>query len=163
MKSKLTVKAGEKKPAPEAQLRHFISRFDPKEQKLIRAVRMAVRKRFPAANELVYDYRDSVVIGYSPTDKGIDAIVATAARSDGVRLYFTNGPRLPDPKSLLLGPGKQTRYIPVEAASRLAHPDVKALMAAATEAAAVRLPSRGKGTLIIQSAAAKKRPRRAKK
>ena len=153
----VTVKPESEKPTPEAQLRSFIDRFDPQAQKLIRAVRAAVRKRLPTANELVYDYSNSVVIGYSPTDRGIDGIVSIAARVDGVRLYLMHGPQLPDPKRLLLGSGKQTRFVRVEAASQLAHPDVEALIAAAMEQASVPLPSEGKGRLIIRSAAANRR------
>ena len=66
----MTVKPDSRKLTPEAQLRSFIDRFDPKDQKLIRSVRAAVRKRFPTANELAYDYDNSIVIGYSPTDRG---------------------------------------------------------------------------------------------
>jgi hypothetical protein len=156
----VTVKLDSTKRTPEAQLRSSINRFDPKGQKLFRSVRAAVRKRFPAANELAYDYSHSVVIGYSPTDRGIDSTVSIALRTDGVRLYFMHGPQLPDPKRLLLGSGRQTRFVQVEAASELAHPDVKALIAAASDLASVPLPSKGKGSLIIKSAAAKRRPRR---
>jgi hypothetical protein len=154
------VKPDSRKPTPEAQLRSFIDRFDPKDRKLIRSVRAAVRKRLPTANELVYDYSNSVVIGYSPTDRGIDGIVSIAARADGVRLYFMHGPLLPDPKGLLLGSGKQTRFVRVEATSQLAHPDVKALTAAAIDLASVPLPPKGRGRLIIRSGAAKQRRRR---
>jgi hypothetical protein len=147
---------------PEAELRSYIGRFDPKIQKLTRSVRAALRKRFPTANELAYDYGSSVVIGYSPTERGIDAIVALAGRADGVRLYLSPGPKLPDPKGILLGAGKETRYLEVGAASRLAHPDVKALIAAAIELARIPLPAEGKGSVIIRTAA-KKRPRPAKK
>ncbi|HEX6396046.1 MAG TPA: hypothetical protein VFZ95_01360 [Steroidobacteraceae bacterium] len=146
-------------PTPEAQLKAFIGRFDSKNQKLIRSVRTALRKRFPAANELVYDYSSSVVIGYSPTQGGIDSVVAIAGRADGVSLYFNEGQQLPDPKGLLLGSGKQTRFIPVETSRRLAHPDVKALIAAAVDLAKVPMPSKGKGALIIRSSAAKKKAR----
>jgi len=156
----VTVKGDSRKRTPEAQLRSYINRFDPKGQKLFRSVRTAVRKRFPAANELAYEYGHSVVIGYSPTDRGIDSIVSIALRTDGVRLYFMHGPQLADPKRLLLGSGRQTRFVQVEAASELAHPDVKALIAAASDLASVPLPSKGKGSLIIKSAAAKRRLRR---
>jgi hypothetical protein len=149
-----------RKRTPEAQLRSFIDRFDPKGQKLIRSVRAAVRKRFPTANELAYDYNHSVVIAYSPSDRGIDSIVSIAIRADGVRLYFMHGPQLTDPKGLLLGSGRQTRFVQVKSASELAHADVKALIAAASDLASVPLPSKGKGSLIIKSDAAKKRPRR---
>lgn len=147
------------KSTPEAQLKTFLGRFDPKNQKLIRSLRTALRKRFPSANELVYDYSNSVVIGYSSTEAGIDSVVAIAGRADGVSLYLNQGHQLPDPKGILLGSGKQTRFIPVETATRLAHPDVKALIAGAVELAKVPMPSKGKGTLMIRSSAAKKKAR----
>lgn len=156
----MTVKPDSKKPSPEAELRSYMKRFGPKEQKLFRSVRAAVRKRFPTANELAYDYSSHVVISYSSTDRAIDAVVAIASRVDGLRLYFMNGPRLPDPNKLLLGSGKQTRFVWLESASKLAHPDVKALIAATIDLAPVPLPSKGKGKLIIKSDAAKKRPSR---
>jgi hypothetical protein len=149
--------------APEAQLRSFNDRFDPKHQKFIRSIRAAVRKRFPTANELAYDYSSFFVIAYSPTDRGIDGIVSIAARANGVYLYFNQGPQLPDPKKLLLGSGRQTRFIRVETARQLAHPDVESFIAAAIDHASVPLPSKGKGSLIIKTnkmIAAKKRPRR---
>jgi hypothetical protein len=149
---------GEKDP-PEAQLRSLIEKFDPKNQRLIRSVRSAVRKRFPTANELVYGYGFSLVIGYSPTEAGIESIVSTSARADGVCLYFMHGPQLPDPKKLLMGSAKQVRFIKVEAASRLKHPDVEALIAAAIDKASVPLASKGSGKLVIKTSAAKKRPR----
>ena len=156
----MTVKPDSRELTPEAQLRSFIDRFDPKDQKLIRAVRAAVRKRFPTANELAYDYNHSVVIGYSPTEHGIDGIVAISARATGVALYFNQGPRLPDPKKLLQGSGKQARFVLLDAASQLADPDVEAMIAAAIDQAKVPLPSQGKGKLMIRGAAAKPRPSR---
>ena len=144
---------------PAAQLRCFIDNFEPKIQKLFRSIRSAVRTRFPTANELAYEYPDSVVISYSPSDRGIDGIVAISVRVDEVRLYFGQGVQLPDPKNLLLGSGKQTRFIQLEAASQLAHPDVESLIVAAIDKARVPLPSTGRGRLIIQSTAAKRRPR----
>jgi Domain of unknown function (DU1801) len=148
------------KVTPEAQLRSLIGKFDSEKQRLIRSIRSAVRKRLPTANELIYDYRSFFVIGYSPTEQGIDGILTIAARPDGVRLYFMNGPRLPDPKKMLMGSGKQTRFIQVEAASRVKHPDVEALIAATIELASVSLASRGRGKLVTKTSAAKKRPRR---
>lgn len=156
----MTAKRDRREPTPEAQLRSYIDRIDPMNQKLIRSVRAAIRKRFPTANELAYDYSRFFVIGYSPTDRGIDSIVAIAARATGVSLYFSQGPQLPDPKRILVGSGKQTRFVQVEAASQLSHPDVEALIAAAIHQARIPLPSKGKGTLIIKSAALKKRPSR---
>jgi hypothetical protein len=153
----VTVKRESTMRRPEVMLRSFIYRLDPKDQKLIRSVRTAVRKRFPTANELAYDYSSHFVIAYSPTDRGIDAVVSIVARADGVQLHFTQGKHLPDPKRLLLGSGNQTRFVKVESAKQLDHPDVKALFAAAIDQASVPLPSRGKGVLIIRPTAASRR------
>ena len=144
----------------ESELRSFIEKFDPNDQRLIRSVRSAVRKRFPTANELVWDNYNFFVIGYSPTERPTDSIVSIAARANGVGLCFIQGAGLPDPKKLLLGSGQQTRFIRVEAASQLAHPDVEALIAAAIDQARTPLPADGRGRLFIRSVAAKQRPRR---
>jgi hypothetical protein len=156
----MTTKPESKKLSPDAQLRAYIDKLEPKNQKLFHSVRAAVRKRFPTANELAYDYGDALVIGYAPADRGIEAIVAIRASADGVFLYFSQGPQLPDPQRLLRGSGKLTRFIQVEAVSQLAHPDVEALITAANDQASVPLPSKGKGSLIIKSDGAKKPPRR---
>lgn len=157
----MAMKRDRREPTPEAQLQASIDRLDPKNRKLFRSVRAAVRRRFPTANELAYDYGHALVIGYSPADRGIDAIVAIRASPTGVALYFSQGPTLPDPKRLLRGSGKRVRFIQVEAASQVAHPDVEALIAGAIDQARVQLPSKGKGNLIIKSAGPKKPPRRA--
>jgi hypothetical protein len=157
----MAVRSFDAQGTPEAQLRFFIGMFDPVEQKLIRAVRSAVRRRLPTANELVYDYGTFFVIGYSPTEHPMDGIAAISARPDGVRLYLMHGKKpLPDPKKLLLGSGRQARYIRVNAARELKHPDVEALIAAAIDEARVPLPSKVRGRLIIRSLSAKRRPRR---
>jgi hypothetical protein len=156
----MTVKPEGTNGTPAAQLRAYIDKLDPKIQKLFRSVRASVRKRLPTANELAYDYSHALVIGYAPADRGIDSILAIHASATGVSLYFSQGPQLPDPKGLLRGSGKQVRFIQLEAASELAHPDVEALIAATIAQARVPLPAHGKGSLIIKSESAKKRPRR---
>jgi hypothetical protein len=158
----MAVSSLDAKSTPEAQLRSLIERFDPEDQKLIRSIRSAVRKRLPSANELVYDYRTFFVIGYSPTDHPTDGVVGIAARPVGVRLYLMSRKTLPDPKKLLMGSGKQARFVRLETARRLAHPDVEALVAAAIELASVPLPSKGRGRVVIRTFGAKKEPRRRK-
>ncbi len=142
------------------RLKAFIGKFDPKDQQLIRAVRRAVRERLPTANELVWDNYNFFVIGYSPTERPSDSILSIAARANGVGLCFIHGAALPDPKKVLLGSGKQTRFIRLESAGVLARPEVEALVAAAIARAKTPLPATGRGKLIIQSVSAKQRPRR---
>jgi hypothetical protein len=141
----------------EQQIRSFIARFEPKHQMLIRAVRKALRKRFPTAEELVYDYDNNFVIGYSPTERGIDSIVSIAAGASGLRLCFNDGPKLPDPNKILLGSGKQTRFIPLESVKVLTRPEVQALIAAVVARAKIPFPETGRGKLIIKSSEAKRR------
>jgi hypothetical protein len=143
-------------PSPEAILRTLIATYPAKTQALIRAIRSAVRKRVPTANELVYDYSGSLALAYTPTEHGKDGVLSIALKPDGVRLYFGGGPRLPDPAKLLKGSGG-ARYLLVESARRLAQPEVKALIAAAIAHAPVPLPAKGRGKLIDRSAAQKKR------
>ena len=138
----------------------FISKFARKDQQRIRAIRRAVRKRFPTANELVYDNYNFFVIGYSPTERPSDAIVSIAARANGVGLCFIRGASLPDPQKVLLGSGSQTRFIRLESASVLARPEVETLVAAAIARAKTPLPATGRGRLIIRSVSRKQRPRR---
>ncbi len=143
-----------------ARLRAFIAKFDAKDQRLIRAVRSAVRRRFRTAHELVYDNYNFFVIGYSPTERPSDAIVSIAARANGVGLCFLHGAGLPDPAKILSGSGTQTRFLRLPSAAVLARPEVEALLAAAIARAKRPLPASGRGKLIIRSVSAKQRPRR---
>jgi hypothetical protein len=144
----------------EKQLQGFITKFDAKDQRLIRSVRAAVRKRFPTANEMVYDNYNFFVIGYSPTERPSDAIVSIAARANSVGLCFIHGAKLPDPHGLLQGSGNQSRFVHLESAAVLARPEVEALIKAAIAQAKSPLPATGRGKLIIRSVSAKQRPRR---
>ena len=156
------------KPAPakssaasaEKQLAGFIAKFEPKHQALIRAVRKALRKRFPDAFELVYDNYNFFVIGYGPTERPSDCIVSMAAGSNGVGLCFIHGAKLADPEKVLLGSGKQTRFLRLPSVDVLARPEVEALISAAV--ARAKQPAKGspRGHLVIRSVSAKQRPRR---
>src|ERR1700730_9866032 len=104
------------------QLTSFIDKFEPKNQALIRAVRKELRKRLPTANELAYDNYNFFVIGYCSTERPSDAIVSIAAGANGVGLCFIHGASLPDRYKILLGSGKQTRFIRIRSAEMLARP-----------------------------------------
>jgi hypothetical protein len=145
---------------PARQLESFINKFDAPNQSLIRATRKALRKRFPTAHELVYDNYNFFVIGYSPTQRPSDSLVTIAAASNGVGLCFIQGARLDDPKKLLSGGGKQTRFLRLSSVDVLDDPDVGALIAAAEANAEVAMPATGRGGLVIRSISAKQRPRR---
>jgi hypothetical protein len=147
---------------PEAQLKTFIAKFDPHNQKLIRALRQTMRRRFPQANELVYDNYNFLVIAYCPSERTTDSFFSLGADSRGVNLFFGyNGSKLPDPRGLLQGSGKLNRFVRLESAKHLADPNVQALVSAAVALSSVPLVPNAKGRLIIRAISEKQRPRRA--
>jgi len=146
--------------SPTRQLASFIAKFDPAMQRRIRAVRAALRKRFPTANELVYDNYNFFVIGYCSTERPSDAIVSMAANSKGVGLCFIYGASLPDPQQRLSGSGSQTRFVRLPSPATLSEPAIAALLRAAIAESDPPLPRTGRGRLIIRSISAKQRPRR---
>jgi hypothetical protein len=148
-------------PDAETALAAFIAKFEPAHQRLIGDVRAALRQRFPAAHELVYDNYNFFVIGYSATLRPSDAVLSIAASAAGVSLCLTHGAVLADPAGLLLGDGKQTRFLRVASAGDLDRAEVAALLTAASALAPVPLRNGPPGTLVIRSVSAKQRPRRA--
>lgn len=142
---------------PEAELKGWLARLAPAMQARVRAMRTALRKRFPTANELAYDYGHAIVLTYAPSDRGIEGVASLSIRGDEVTLVFNKGPELPDPKHLLRGSGRMTRHVVLESARTLAQPEVKAFLAAAEKLADVPLPAKGEGMLIIRPTAAGKR------
>jgi len=142
------------------QVAGFIAKFDPQIAKLIRAVRAVLRRRFPTANELVYDNYNFFVIGFSTTERPSDCMVSLAANAKGVGLAFYYGATLPDPCKILLGSGNQNRFIRLESAAVLARPEVEALLRAAAAQAKTPLRAAGERRTIVRSVSAKQRPRR---
>jgi hypothetical protein len=119
-----------------------------------------MRRLLPTSIELVYDNYNFFVIGYATTERASDCIVSIAAAANGVGLSFYHGASLPDPKKLLLGAGKQNRFIRLPTSAPLSSPEVLALIRAAVAQAKTPLPPTGGGYLIIKSISAKQRPRR---
>src|SRR5262245_3177848 len=146
-------------PSAERHLQAFIEKFNAADRRLIRGVRTAVRRRLPTANDLVWYNYNLLVIGYSPSERPTDSILSIAARANSVGLCFIQGASLPDAKGLLLGSGRQTRFIRLDSPSRLADPDVERLITAAIAQARKPLPASPRGKPIIRSISARQRPR----
>jgi hypothetical protein len=144
----------------EKQLAGFIAKFEPATAKLIRQCRAELRRLLPTAIEIVYDNYNFFVIGYSTTARSSDTIVSIAAAANGVGLSFYYGASLPDPEHLLLGQGKQNRFVRLPTLETLRSAGVRALIAAAVAQAEPPLPAQGHGHLVIKSVSAKQRPRR---
>lgn len=139
----------------EATLRTLIARLAPKRARLVGAIRRHLRKSLPTALEVIYEYRDFLVISFSPSPRGYEGVLAIRADAPGVRLYFNEGKALPDPGKLLQGSGKQTRWLAVESASLLRLPAVNALICEAIRHSSVPFPKTGPGSLVIRAGSAK--------
>jgi hypothetical protein len=146
--------------SPARQLAAFIAAYDPTVARLARTTRAALRKRLPTAIELVYDNYQFLAIGFSATERASDCVVSLAVSPKGVALSFYYGATLPDPDKVLLGEGKQNRFVRLESAATLADAAVEALIAAALAQAKTPLPKSGRGHTVIKSISAKQRPRR---
>jgi hypothetical protein len=146
--------------SPAKQLNTFIGRFDPAIQKIVREARAKLRRRLPAAIELVYDNYNALAIGFGSTERSADWIVSLAVYARGVNLYFIYGVALPDPHGLLQGSGNQGRFVRLESASMLDRPEIEALIKAAIAEADTPLPARGRGYTVIKSIAPTTRRRR---
>jgi hypothetical protein len=157
MKKKLNAVSLE---SPGKQLAGFIAKFDTIVGKLIDSTRLAVRRRFPTATEIVYDNYNFLALGFSSSERPSDCVVSLAANAKGVGLCFYYGATLPDPQKILQGSGNQTRFIRLKSAATLANPVVEALLEAAVKQAKTPMPTTGKGRTIIKSVSAKQRPRR---
>lgn len=146
--------------SPAKQLAGFLAKYDPAVGRLARATRAALRKRLPTAIEMVYDNYQFLAIGFSATERASDCLVSLAISPKGAALSFYYGSSIPDPDGILLGSGKQNRYVRLDSAVTLALPAVEALIRAAIEKAKNPLPATGRGRTLIKSVSAKQRPRR---
>jgi hypothetical protein len=146
--------------SPAARLNAMIARFDPAIQKIVRQARTRLRKRLPAAVELVYDNYNALAIGYGSSEKRGDWIVSLAVYAGGVNLYFVYGIALADPHGLLLGAGHQGRFIRLESAAMLDRREIGDLIEAAIADTDTPLAKRARGYTLIKSVSPNQRRRR---
>lgn len=146
-------------PSPKQQLAGFIAKYDPKIAAETKKVLLALRKRLPGAQELVYDNYNALAIGFSPSERTSQVGLSIAVYPKWISLFFFNGTKLKDPTKRLQGKGNQARHIVLtEGAKTLADADVAALM---TQSLALSpIDPKQKPRLIIKSISAKQRPRR---
>src|SRR4030095_10551316 len=64
--------------SPAAQLNAMIARFEPAIQRVVQQARTKLRKRLPAALELVYDNYNALAIGYGSSEEKSDAVLYRA-------------------------------------------------------------------------------------
>ena len=131
-------------------LEKAIGRFPPEVAATARAGLKKLRARFPGARQLVFERRQSLPIGFAPSEGG-SAIFSLVLYPRWVRFFFLEGVALDDPKRRLEGDGKQVRSIRLdEDAAILDDPYIKGLMARALKLAGADLKT-GDGEVILKS------------
>ena len=93
------------------QVEAFLAKFEPDVADAMRGAGRRSAHDIPTAIEQVYDNYNFFVIGFCTTERTSDCIVSLAASANGVALSFYNGAALADPDAILLGAGKQNRFI----------------------------------------------------
>lgn len=147
-----------RQPSPSAQFAALLSRFPPGIVALVKRCLPKLRRAVPCPYQIVYDYSNSLVVAFSMSERGYEAIVAVAIFPRWVRLYFDKS--LPDPESLLEGSGTKVRSVMIKAASDLDHANIKALFKAAIRHAGATFPRTRSTRMVIKSKSKKPRPKR---
>jgi hypothetical protein len=151
----------------ETQLASYFAKCEPGMAKLGKALRAKLRARLPGLFEIVYVYekQNSLVISYSPTERGYEAVCSISVYPHLVKLGFGRGAELSksDPNRLLQGQGKTARYVELNSVAGFDRPEIEALIADAVKLAKLSLDPDAKGALIIKAEAQKQRASRATK
>ena len=151
----------------ETQLATFFAKYEPAIANLGKSLRVKLRDRLPGLFEVVYVYENqhSLVISYSPTERGSDGLCGIALYPSCVKLFFGRGALLSksDPSKLLRGGGKTVRHLVLNTVADFDRPEIEVLMAAALKLAKVRLNASAQGSVIIKAEEQKQRARRASK
>lgn len=151
----------------ETQLVGYFARYEPAAAKLGKALRAKLRARLPGLFEIVYMYenQNTLVLSYSPTERGYEGVCSISVSPDGVRLGFGRGAELAksDPGKLLQGQGKLVRYVEIGSMADFNRPEVEALIVSAVKLAKLRLDPKAKGAMIVKAESQKKRASRTAK
>jgi hypothetical protein len=149
-----------RQPSPSAQFAALLSRFPAETVALVKRCLPKLRRAVPAPYEIVYDYANSVVVAFSMSERGYEALVAVAIFPDAVRLYFDKS--LPDPKGLLKGAGTKVRSVTINTAADLDHAAIKALFKAAIKHAGATFPPTRSTTMVIKPESKKQKAKKQK-
>src|ERR1700679_3970803 len=146
-------------PGSEAkQLDGFIAKFSSEIAAMTQAVLKKMRKRYPAAQVLVYDNYNALAIGFAPGEKTGEAIFSIAVYPKWVSLFFLQAKGVPDPERLLKGSGNVAKHLVLTSPDDLEIPAIAAMMDAALKVAKTPFAEMRGGRLIIRPGPGKERP-----
>lgn len=151
----------------EAEIASFFAKYEPAIAKLGKALRAKLRARLPGLHEIVYVYENqgSLVISYSPTERGSDGVSGVAVYPDRVTVFFGRGAELSksDPNKLLQGSGKTVRHVAIQKPADFDRAEIEGFIATSLKLAKLDLDPRAKGSTIVKAEEQKQRAKRAAK
>jgi len=135
----------------ESNIEKAVGKLSPKMGREITAAREKMRAMIPRGYEMVYDNYNALVFAYCSNERPSGAQVSIAAMPRWVTLFFSQGAKLEDPKKLLLGSSKQTRFVWIESPRTLMIPEVQAFLEATIEQSKIPFSPSGSGKLVIKT------------
>lgn len=140
----------------------FLKPFDKNISEIVLWLRDFVWDLYPQTNELIYDNYNALALGWSPTEKvsHIFCGIALYRTNKNIHFNFYWGSEISDPKKLLIGEGRQYRYILVKNNEGFPKTYIKKLMKDAYNNSLSKVKDKNqitKGLTITKSISAKKR------
>ena len=117
---------------------------------------------YPDSNELIYDNYNALAYGWSPTDKVGHCFcnIAVGRSTHNIHFGFYWGAEIADPGKLLIGNGKQYRYLLVKNKADFPKTYIKKLLKEAYANSLAKVKDKGqlcKGLTIMKSISGAKR------
>lgn len=117
---------------------------------------------FPQTNELIYDNYNAFAFGWSPTEKVGHTFcsIAVGRTSKNIHFGFYWGSELDDPKKILIGEGKQYRYVLAQDEKKFPKAYIKKLAKQAYKNSLAKVKDKKEiveGKTVVKSVSNKKR------
>lgn len=140
----------------------FLKPFDKNIQEIVFWLREFVWDLYPQTNELIYDNYNALALGWSSTEKvgHIFCGIALYRTNKNIHFSFYWGSEISDPKKILIGEGKQYRYILVKNIRDFPKAYIKKLLKDAYNNSLLKVKDKNQlvqGMTITKSISAKKR------
>lgn len=149
-------------------LAKFLKPFSEEIKETVFWLRDFVWDMYPQTNELIYDNYNALAFGWSPTDRVGHTFcsIAVGRTSKNIHFGFYWGSKLSDPDKILLGEGKQYRYILMPEKDKFPKKYITKLLREAYDNSLAKVKDEKQlksGLTLVKSISDKKRTLKAKK
>ncbi|MBV8816951.1 MAG: DUF1801 domain-containing protein [Acidobacteriaceae bacterium] len=147
--------------APGPELLEFLTAYDAHVVDLALRLREVVLEAAPEATEMVYDMYEALAMTYTMSGRLKEAFCHMALYREHVNLGFNYGARLPDPRRLLQGTGKQIRHLRVSTSADLEDPNLHSFLGEAirfSDSLGGPMKANRPKTIVKECVGAKRRP-----